>query len=411
MKILLLAFNVQKSGFSLGLAYLKGYLAKTHPEVEVVIKEFSFGSQFSYATNKNVELAALSYIQLEQPDVVAFSCYIWSGEAVRDFAHAIKRTNSQITVVVGGVEVTAEHLGSVDYAIYGEGELAFSELVDHLQGKRAVTEVANVIALQDGKLIKGPKHELEHLDDLVFPYTQIPPGEYPLIRLETARGCLFSCNFCHYAQPTLRHFSLSYLEEWLSYLFTHFTFPYLTIFDANFNTNAPRMFAILDLIEKYKTGPLTLHIELRPELITSEMAQKFTQYTFTISAELGLQSTDQKVLQLANRPTVIEKVKDGLEALEKNNIHYKIDLMYGLPGDTFYKFLLSARFLLAHSSQSRLVAHHYMQLNNTASFSGIERLSEKSSSMVVLTPTQNVVDLTVTKLFIDMVNRELRSLE
>ena len=85
--------------------------------------------------------------------------------------------------------------------------------------------------------------------------------------------------------------------------------------------------------------------------------------------------------------------------------------MYGLPGDTFFKFLISARFVLEQAKrQQKLVAHHFMLLNNTqlAGHAGIERFSQNSSSMVIKTVTQDIFELYKTKLFVDMLNEELK---
>ena len=82
--------------------------------------------------------------------------------------------------------------------------------------------------------------------------------------------------------------------------------------------------------------------------------------------------------------------------------------MYGLPGDTFFKFLNSCKFIIDNASkQGKIVAHHFMPLSNTE-FSSVERFIPKNSSMVIKTETQDAVDFYFTKLFVDMVNGEIR---
>ena len=409
MKILLLGFNVQDDVFPLGLTYLKEYARKYHPDVDIQLKEFSFGNRYNYETNKNVELQALSFILMQQPDVVALSCYIWSGEMAQNFAAAIKKVNPNITVVLGGVEVHDGLLtDSIDFIIQGEAEIAFKELIDHLKGLRSVEDVGNIIHRGGRNAVKT----IEDLDDLPFPYTSIHnKTDYAVVRLETARGCLFNCNFCHYAKPKLRYFSVDYLQRNIPLLFQNYSFKNLTILDANFNSNKERMKEILDIIEENVKDKLLVHMELRPELIDEALVENLKRYSFSVSVELGLQSTDPDVLKLANRPTNIEKVKLALSLLEKHGIKYKIDLMHGLPGDNFFKFLNSMRFVIEHApKQNKVISHHYMLLNNTSFFESntVERLTPSASSMVVKTNTQDVVDLYKTKLFVDMVNWELK---
>ncbi len=428
MKILLLAFSVQQDVFALGLHYLQGYARKHHPDVEIKIREFSFGNRVSYETNKNLEIQALAYLALEKPDVVAFSCYIWSAEMIRDFIRSIKRLHPTMKIILGGVEVSESLLTTdVDFIIRDEGEVAFKECIDYWKGSITKEQVHNVVYLDEesGTRQENSSIEMKNLDEIPFPYTQTQDREYAVVRLETARGCLFDCHFCHYAKPTLRYFSLDYLQKNIPLLFENYSFENLTMLDANFNSNKERMFAVLDIIEEQvqkrnqqnrdqhhnNTRQLKLHCEMRPELIDELSMQQLEKYSFKIDIELGLQSTDPVVLKEINRPTQIGKVAAALEMLSKSRkLTYKIDLMYGLPGDTFYKFLNSTRFLLTHATkQQKLVAHHSMLLNNTVLFEkkNVDRYSDSHSSMIIKTPTQDVVELYKTKLFVDMLNKEL----
>ena len=412
LNILLLSFNLQDDVFPLGLAYLKSYAAKFHPDLSFVVKEFTVSSRAGYETNKNAQLAALSYIEMSKPDLVAFSCYIWSYNMARDFAVAIKKISPATKVLLGGVEVDSSSLSfAIDYVICGEGELAFKELLDHLKGDLDISLVHNLISSAG----VGPKTEISSLNEIPFPYLDTSFGKkFGVLRLETSRGCTFSCKFCHYAQAKLRYFSLDYVLKGISFLFANYNFKYLTFLDANFNADKTRMFAILDHIESLISNVaknVSVHIELRPELIDEEICSKLSKYSYVINCELGFQSSDQEVLKAANRPTNIEAVKSALGLLNKYHIRYKIDLMYGLPKDNFYKFLNSIRFLLTHAKlQKQIVAHHYMQLNNTSfsSHSKIVRLSPGSSSMVIQTDSQTVSDLYLTKLFLKQLNEELK---
>ena len=373
------------------------------------------GQRLGYETNKNTELQALSYIKLTKPDLVAFSCYIWSADIAMNFARAIKQISKQTKVCLGGVEISKDTINeNIDFAIAGEGEIAFKELIDHLKNERPIEKVHNIIARnEEHQLIHGQKTELKNLDELPFPYTIIENKEFTVVRIETARGCTFNCKFCHYAKPTLRYFSLDYLKTNLSYLFDNFQFKYLTFLDANFNSNKERMFEILDIVQQNVTKhqrKISIHIELRPELIDEDTIKRFKEYSFKIDTELGLQSTNKQVLQAVGRPTNIKRVEQALKLLNEHHIKYKIDLMYGLPKDNFYKFLQSCRFIIKYATkQKQVVAHHYMQLNNTELQKNKElvRFTPNNSSMIIKTESQDAYDLYLTKLFLDQLNQEL----
>ena len=85
--------------------------------------------------------------------------------------------------------------------------------------------------------------------------------------------------------------------------------------------------------------------------------------------------------------------------------------MYALPQDNFYRFLESTRFILRHAKkQKKIVAHHYMQLNNSKlqQNQSIKRFNPNQSSMVIKTESQDTYDIYLTKLFLDQLNNELQ---
>lgn len=415
MKILLIGFNVQQDIFPLGLSYLKAYAKKFYPGLDIRIKEFGFGHRFSYDINKNIELAAISYILMQKPDLIAFSCYIWGSEAIKEICKTIKKINPKIKIMLGGADINEKSINEyIDFIISGEGEIAFKEIIGHLNGKIKIEEIRNIIYKKDNKIIKNQETQIENLDEIPFPYSVAEKKEYAAVRIETSRGCPFGCKYCLYAKMAkVRNFSIDYLDKNIGVLFSKFKFRNLTILDANLNLDKERMKQILEIIDKNaKTyDKITVNLELKPELIDKECVKIMENCSFRISIELGLQSTNKEVLKEANRPYDLEKVKQALRLLDNSKIKYKIDLMYGLPKDNFFKFLNSTRFILNNAKkQNSISAHHFMLLNNTKFYheNSAQRLSEDNSSMVIKTNSQNVLDLYKTKLFVEMINEELK---
>lgn len=405
MKLLLIGFNLQEDSFPLGLASIKGY-AQSRLEADIEVKEFPYGNRFSHNTNLSVEMKAISWILVKDPHVVGFSGYIWSIKIIKNVARAIRAIRPGIRLVLGGPEADGRALADFDFVIHGEGEFAFAELLEHLLGRRAIGEVRNLGWREGAKDHRNPDVPIEDLDALPFPYRLGGKKHFAVAKLETARGCAFPCAYCYYSNVPARAFSLPYLEKNIAYLFEHYEFPNLTILDANFNLDKARLRAILGMIERRKKGPLRVSMELKPEFIDPEVIAILESFSFVVWAELGLQSTDAQVLSKCGRPWNAEKAKEALRLLDASSIRYKIDLMYGLPGDTFFKFLSSAAFILAHARrQKKVVAHHAMILNNTAfAEGGPVRMDAADSSMVIRTETQNTLDLYKIKLFLRLLN-------
>lgn len=415
MKVVLIGYNVQGDVFPLGLNYLKSFAKKSNPDVEFILKEFNIGNRVSSATNKSIEMQTLAYLLELKPNLVGFSSYIWSVDIISSVCKMIREVMPEVKILIGGVEVTNSCLEYSDFIIEGEGELAFSSLVKTINLNGNYSLVPGIVYLVDGIIKFNDKKLLENLDLIPFPYSKSNGGVYPSMRIETSRGCPFNCKYCYYANcKKPRYFSIDYLDTNLDTLFSNFDFKYLTLLDANINLNFTRMKEVLDLIlkkAKRHSRKFVLNFELKPELITPEIIKYLNKYSLDVRAELGLQSTDSEVLKKCNRPYDLEKVKIGLSLLDNSNVKYKIDLMYGLPRDNFFKFLSSCRFVLKYAkSQKQIPAHHFMLLNNTefTNNSDIVRMDKTHSSMVVKTKEQSPLDIYKTKLFIDTLNEELK---
>jgi len=422
----MIGFNVQEDMFPLGLSYLKGYALKQHPDVEFKIKEFGFGNRFDYDANKNIEFQVISYILLEKPDLVIFSSYVWSSEVIKKISRTIKINNPKIKTLLGGPEARKEDLNEfIDYIIIGEGELGFTNLVSYLKKKIPIESVNNLVYgagnncnnnkngnNNSNNNINNSMKVISDLDDIPFPYLSWEgKKEFEVVRIETTRGCNYDCKYCNYAKKKYRQFSIPYLKKSIKYLFDNFTFKNLTILDANFNIDKKRMKQILGIIKQNnKDRKLRVNFELKPELIDKDVTRAIKDCDFNVNCELGLQTIDEEVLASCTRVYDVDDVKNGLQLLNENHINYKIDLMYGLPKDNFYKFLRSFNFLVTYSNQNKIPAHHLMVLNNT-DLSECNRYDPENSSKVIKTDTQDCTELYKTQLFLSMVNKKKSSLK
>jgi len=127
-------------------------------------------------------------------------------------AEMIKEQNKDVKIVIGGNLIsrnrdelvenpkTPDLLKNVDYLIYGEGEMPFSNLVEALKGNLDIDEVKQLIYLKNNIV----KHNQGYYStkDVVFPTpsfeglleTEWSPEPYvPVIEY---RGCYHKCNFC-----------------------------------------------------------------------------------------------------------------------------------------------------------------------------------------------------------------------
>lgn len=94
MKVILAALNAKYVHSNLAIRYLKREIEE---EYDVELYESSI--------NDDVLKIALDILSKE-PDIVAFSCYIWNIENTYKIVNAIKNANSDIKIILGGPEVS-----------------------------------------------------------------------------------------------------------------------------------------------------------------------------------------------------------------------------------------------------------------------------------------------------------------
>ena len=160
-------------------------------------------------------------LEEHRPDVVGIrENYTVDVESVKDVARQVKEIAPDVPVVVGGHHVSLSpqdaFVPSVDAIVIGDGEWTFRRLVEDLQKRNRLDATAEVI-FQDSnshfnasnvapskrsalKEYESPlmnerptpaRHLVDHYrQSYFFLYHENPYS------IETARGCIYRCNFC-----------------------------------------------------------------------------------------------------------------------------------------------------------------------------------------------------------------------
>jgi radical SAM superfamily enzyme YgiQ (UPF0313 family) len=94
----------------------------------------------------------------------------------------------------------------VDYAVRGQGEQTFLELLEAIRGQRDFTDIAGLSYKRaDGTPVNNPDRSMKPLDDYPwYPYHRLPPERYLLPTFlgrrtavhQASIGCPYRCNFC-----------------------------------------------------------------------------------------------------------------------------------------------------------------------------------------------------------------------
>ena len=155
--------------------------------------------------------ALAARIRAAAPDVVGVTALTPTlVDVVRTVATA-RSAAPHAPVVLGGphVHLFSEEslaLPGVDYAVLGEGERVFLQLLERLGDTGALARVRGLVFRCDGRVVNtGPPPLIDDLDALPFParhltdvwrYDSVLAPRRPVTTTFTSRGCPYACTFC-----------------------------------------------------------------------------------------------------------------------------------------------------------------------------------------------------------------------
>ncbi len=325
----------------LALYYLKGFLLKQsfphRPALKVQIKVF----------NENQSIPDIvKQILSCNPDLVGFSCYLWNIRKTLQACRQLKRQDDSIRIVLGGPEASprAEELLKknkfIDVVVRGEGEVAFAQLANSLTAENPDLSPVKGISFRRGKCVisNSDRPHLADISVIPSPYltglVNLKDKNIVDVPLETTRGCSFSCDYCYYHKEFLglRFMPLSRVQKEFKMILSRKPRE-VYLMDATFNSCSKRAKRILKLFIRHNQGT-NLHVELRAELVDSEMARLLYRAN-AYNIEIGIQSTNPRTLKAVNRPLNINKFVQGIQLLNKYKLFYEIQLIDALPFQSF----------------------------------------------------------------------------
>lgn len=365
MNALLIALNAKYIHSNLGIYSIRAFcLAHGVPEEGITLAE--------YTINQSQE-DILADIYRREPEVLAFSCYIWNIRQVRELAAQLHQILPEVPIWLGGPEVSfqADQLIRkypwVTGVMVGEGEATFLELYQVYEGYHtkayegfceesheryreegnacgtlALGEVAGLVYRDraDGSIHVTAQREPLDMDDLVFPYEDLEGLEHRIIYYETSRGCPFGCSYClSSVDRKVRLRSISLVERELQF-FLDRRVPQVKLVDRTFNCRTEHTMAIWKYLQEHDNGVTNFHFELSAELLTADQIAYLARFRpGQVQFEIGVQSTNPDTLKAIHRPCDLGLLKERVAAIRENgNIHQHLDLIAGLPYEDMISF-------------------------------------------------------------------------
>ena len=206
MRILLVKPDI--SDFSVGFTSL----ART-PPLELLTVAASVADHECRILDMRLENDSAFEEELSEfnPSLIGLTAYTAEAEAAKILARRAKKALPDVPIVWGGYHASMAlddvlDEASVDFAVRGEGEITFPELVRAIAGGGPFDGIPG-IAFRKGedKVVTPDRAQVDDLDTLPFPDWSLVARYQPHYYLgvmgvvggaETTRGCPYDCDFC-----------------------------------------------------------------------------------------------------------------------------------------------------------------------------------------------------------------------
>ena len=232
----------------------------------------------------------------------------------------------------------------VDYAIQGEGEIAFRDLARALADKRGFEKVSGLSWKQDGSvranregepldmdsLPKIPYH-LVNIEDYVSPAQWLYPGMARLLPFQGTRGCPFKCTFCSEPALTKRYRMMDpkLVYENLLEIVQRYKLDHVVFYDEEFFVNVKWAMKVAELIN----GQFTWWTQTRANDLLRVDLKKLEKWGMLITAP-GLESGSNRILKFIKKQETVEEYLEANRRLAETKIIPQYNFIIGYPTET-----------------------------------------------------------------------------
>jgi radical SAM superfamily enzyme YgiQ (UPF0313 family) len=287
-----------------------------------------------------------------RPDLVGLSAMAWQYETCVKLIRLTKHLLPDVKIVIGGYHATLMHeeiaaspeAALIDFIIRGEGEEACRQLVNALQGKNRLEDIASLSYKRNQHFVHNPRGELLDLSRLKLPIRdkrRLTWGYHNMNSkievMETSRGCTRACTFCsvkHMYRQTFRTFPIERILADLDDIYYNRKTCCVFIVDDNMVLNPKHVIALCDAIIARKYRRLNLIVQAdcvsmaKNEEMVWKMALAGTKMIF-----LGIENVSKKNLAIAHKGNIVDASRKAVEICHKYDIVVMGGMVFGFPDD------------------------------------------------------------------------------
>lgn len=321
--IVLTTLNARYAHAAFGLRYLLANMGPLREQTALI--EFDINQR---------PIDVLDAILAHEPKIVGIGVYIWNVDPCTQLVGMLKRVRPDITVVLGGPEVSYEIeqqpiCAMADFVLPGEADLSFARLCEQLlTGRRP--------------LLKVQPAGLPEFSQLNLPYDFYDDRDLAqrVVYVEASRGCPYKCEFCLSSLDVpVRNAPLEAFLASMQRLIDRGLMQFKFV-DRTFNLNLNFSKAILEFfLQRYKPG-MFLHFEMIPDRLPDALRSIIAQFPAgAMQFEVGIQTFNEEIADRISRRQDNDRAEQNLRWLHgETGVHVHADLIVGLPGEDIDSF-------------------------------------------------------------------------
>lgn len=294
---------------------------------------------------------ALQEVERARPDVIGISLTENHREQMELLATEIKK-KQDVKMFAGGPFPSAyrewlEECPALDGICYGEGELPFVSVLDHLARNEDYTHTAGFWFRDGDRIVRNEPHPLpDSLDGMPMPDLDIFDKRtilnYPAFSF--SRGCPFKCTYCCaplYGQretgsTAVRYKSPERAITEIQDLLSRYDAPVLCFDDDTFFKSKGWVRKFSELYTKEIRRPFACNT--RPETVNEELVRILREANCVLIA-IGIESGDEDLrAQVLQRRMTDDRIAQAFEIIHKHGIRTASFNMVGIPGETKERF-------------------------------------------------------------------------
>ena len=299
-----------------------------------------------------------------KPDLVGFSVLTFNVLDCLDAAERIRKASPATRICFGGFHATiypneSLALPVVDFVVFGDGELTFSELVSAMQagapgyedrlaaidglgwmsatGEAFMNKPRRMITRTEFDAFPLPAHDLLDFDK----YSVVLADTGRVASIQTSRGCPAKCTFCDIRMTPYRYRTGERIVEEIRHLKAMDVNEFFIV-DDTFTINRDRVLDVCKRLVDEKLN-ITFKVSSRVDSVDEEMLGWLKKAGCT-RIHYGVESGSQRLLDLLEKGITLDQVRKTFAMTRKAGIGTYAYMMIGIPTETPDEMEQSIRF-------------------------------------------------------------------